>query len=144
MVVSKMYLRCMRQLSPSRPSVKAKEIKMPGEVEQEEKVLKSLFLISTGFKDLQEGKSCRLRRSINVVILIYLMLEMLKLVAWVLLPEKHPFSIFTGSYFLVLGVAGKLLYIAIASVTLNAFICRLGMLMKEPKKELTFLLEPMA
>ena len=112
-------------------------------VKQQESLLQSLYLISSDFKNVRDGKSNSRRRVCNILILVYLAIEMTKVSTWLFLPADHPFSIFTGSYMMVLKRAGKLLYIAIITCTFYTFVSRLGILRQEEKMEMDFMLLPL-
>ena len=104
--------------------------------------LQRCFLISNSFygiwmKSLNQGK-----RKLNMVMIVYLLAETVKTFAWLLLPLTHPLSILTGSYFYVLGSAGKLLYACIASVSANALFGRVALYYLEPRDLLDFITEP--
>ena len=122
------------------------EIKMQNlvrKVKQQESLLQSLFLISSDFKNVRDGKTNSKRRIFNIVILVYLAIEMTKVSIWLFLPADHPFSVFTGSYMMILKRAGKLLYIAIITCTFYTFVSRLGFLRQEFKNEMDFMLLPL-
>ena len=117
--------------------------KLVRKVKQQESLLQSLFLISSDFKNVRNGKTNSRRRVFNILILVYLAIEMTKVSVWLFLPAEHPFSIFTGSYMMILKRAGKLLYIAIITCTFYTFVSRLGILRQEEKKEMDFMLLPL-
>ena len=112
-------------------------------VKQQESLLQSLYLISSDFKNVRDGKSNSRRRVCNILILVYLAIEMTKVSTWLFLPADHPFSIFTGSYMMVLKRAGKLIYVTIITGSFYAFVSRLGIFHQEGKKEMDFMLLPL-
>ena len=117
--------------------------KLVRKVKQQESLLQSLYLISSDFKNVRDGKSNSRRRVCNILILVYLAIEMIKVSVWLFLPADHSFSIFTGSYMMVLKRVGKLLYISITTCTFYTFVSRLGFLRQEIKKEMDFMLLPL-
>ena len=81
-------------------------------------------------------------RKLCLFIIMYLLLETMKIYIWLLLPTQHPFSIITGSYMYVLGSTGKLLYVIISSVSTNALLCRIALFYMEKHDVLIFIREP--
>ena len=113
-------------------------------IDKQESFLKSLFFISTNFKDISNGRTNLVNRVVQAVILVYLMAEMIKVCFWIYLKEDHWFSLATGSYMFLLKTGGKLIYLAIVSLTLQAFIYRIGFFVAEGNKNgLDFVTEPM-
>ena len=120
-----------------------KYMELVNKIKRQESLLQSLYLISSDFKDVKAGRAKLKNRVINIVILIYIALEMTKVSAWLFLPTDDPFSILTGSYMMVLRKAGKMLYIAIITCSFYAFVSRLAMFIQEGKKEMDFMLIPL-
>ena len=81
---------------------------------------------------------------LSLFVSAYLVIECFKLTLWTFANDPDGFVIkYTAPYCLVLGMSGKLIYIAIISNILNAVVCRLIFLVKERSKQLDFVLEPL-
>jgi hypothetical protein len=113
-------------------------------IEKQESFLQSFFFISHDFNHISIGQLNHRRRFFSGFIIFYLALEMIKLGFWIYLPEDHWFSITTGSYMFLLKKGGKLIYLAILSVTFQAFVNRIGLFICEKQRDgIAFIIEPM-
>lgn len=107
-----------------------------------ESVLTQLRFIPGNLIDFPRGKTSLKYRVVNIIVLTFLLFEILKLSCCVLFDEKtQPWILYTGPYFVCLGIAGKMTYVAIISNTITAFICRFVIYSK--RGNLDFLWDPL-
>ena len=116
-------------------------------INKQRSLLQSFYLLSRNFEKPQlpsppNRATSQRNRNLCLFIIMYLLLETIKIYIWLLLPTQHPFSIITGSYVYVLGSTGKLIYVIISSVSTNALLCRIALFYMEKDNVLTFIREP--
>jgi len=92
--------------------------------------------------DIESQKIIKKKRFINLIILIFLWLEIMKLILWIILPSQNPLSLLTGSFFASFE-SGNMFYYLILSNAMNAFITRLVLFFKEKENRLHCILDPL-
>ena len=108
-----------------------------------ETLLQDIYLISNPLEDIVNSKSCRRNQVKHLIVNLYLILEVLMMIYWIIRPVDDPISLMTGSYFAALGVTGKMVYLAIICQTVSTVINRFFFYLAETTNSLDFLLDPL-
>ena len=107
-----------------------------------ERTLLRTRLISSSFSDIKKGSLDQRNRNINFILMIFLVLEIMKVCVWISLEETSPYNLHLGSFLMKLGKQGKVVYVALLFLIQNSLVYRMIFFIKEKSGELNFLFDP--
>lgn len=107
-----------------------------------EVVLQKLRVTSGEFQEIRQGHLDQRKRTINVLTMIFLVIEMFRWMTFTYLDPNNHWSIVVGAPLIYEGRSGKVMYIIVIMLILCALICRMAIFAKEKTGELDFMFDP--